>query len=452
MNVELLRRFGQRLLALDGGQSHLRLESRAVIPARSSRHRLSCSRAILAAVRQKLHLSTCPNLPSQLSSPPDQEEPALRVPGDIRAARQTPSTNSRGKGNGRRRLWLAAKEPYTHHQAGATKADEVLAQLERRDGEPAELSSAATRRRRCKAWHAVQSSTACSTQAWWCIPSLMLPCLKVRAAAAPAALRAGLGGHKSAMPTFTHLDASDAAAFERDGYLIKRGLFSADEVALCNRVIATDPAIQGSRLKLADSAGGSTELALWNHPGDDVFGMIARCGRVAGGAEKLLGGEVYHYHSKLTMKRPGGGGRWEWHQDYGYWYQNGCLWPDMLSVAVALDAATRENGCMHLLRGSHKMGRIEHGRSGGQTGADPERVEQAMKTMEVVDCEMAPGDALFFHSNTLHCSAANLSAKPRNLLICCYNKATNNPYKAHHHPQFTKLTRLADEAVLQAGV
>ena len=48
-----------------------------------------------------------------------------------------------------------------------------------------------------------------------------------------------------------------------------------------NRVIATDPAIQGSRLKLADAAGGSTELALWNHPGEDVFGMIARCGRSA---------------------------------------------------------------------------------------------------------------------------------------------------------------------------
>src|SRR4051794_24494071 len=68
MNVELLRQFGQRLLALDGGQSHLGLESRAVIPARSSRHRLSCPRAILAAVRQKLHLSTCPNLSGQLSS------------------------------------------------------------------------------------------------------------------------------------------------------------------------------------------------------------------------------------------------------------------------------------------------------------------------------------------------------------------------------------------------
>src|SRR4051794_22224650 len=70
MDVELLRQFGQRPLTFDGGQSHLGLESRAVIPARSSRPCLSCWRAILAAVRQKLHLSTCPNLPSQLSPQP----------------------------------------------------------------------------------------------------------------------------------------------------------------------------------------------------------------------------------------------------------------------------------------------------------------------------------------------------------------------------------------------
>ena len=253
------------------------------------------------------------------------------------------------------------------------------------------------------------------------------------------------------MPGFEHLEQEDHAAFWEDGYLVKRGMFRPDEVAIANRVIETDPAIRGSRLKVADAAGGSTELALWNHPGEDVFGMIARCHRVAGGAERLLGGEAYHYHRKRTMKRPGGGGRWEWHQDYGYWYQNGCLYPDMLSVAVALEPATRENGCMQVLRGSHRLGRIEHGRVAGQTGADPERVGQALLRLELVHCEMAPGDALFFHANTLHCSAANLSDRSRNLLICCYNKATNDPYKAHHHPGYTPLAKVPDEAVLAAG-
>jgi len=251
---------------------------------------------------------------------------------------------------------------------------------------------------------------------------------------------------------FGSLTADDAAAFARDGYVIKRGFLAGDEIELVRSMIETDPAIRRNVLKIADGDGGSTALALWNHPGNDVFGAIARSERIAGGAEMLLGGEVYHYHSKLTMKMPGHGGRWEWHQDYGYWYQNGCLFPDMLSVAIAVDPQTKPNGCMQVLKGSHLMGRIEHGRVAGQTGADVERVDHAMEQLELVHCEMEPGDALFFHSNTLHASAANTTDKPRRLLICCYNKATNNPYKAHHHPQYTPLEKLPDAAVRKAGL
>jgi ectoine hydroxylase-related dioxygenase (phytanoyl-CoA dioxygenase family) len=251
---------------------------------------------------------------------------------------------------------------------------------------------------------------------------------------------------------FGSITAEDAAAFARDGFVIKRGYFAADEVELMRTMIETDPAIQRNVLKIADSEGGATALALWNHPGKDVFGAVARSERVAGGAAALLGGEVYHYHSKLTMKMPGHGGRWEWHQDYGYWYQNGCLFPDMLSVGVAVDPQTKANGCMQMLKGSQLMGRIEHGRVAGQTGADVERVEHAMERLELVHCEMAPGDAVFFHANTLHASAANTSDKPRRLLICCYNAAANNPFKAHHHPQYTPLEILPDAAVREAGL
>src|SRR4051812_24138255 len=57
MNIELLGQFGQRLVTSHGSQSHLRLECRRMVPAWSFAHRLSCSAAILAAVRQKHHLS-----------------------------------------------------------------------------------------------------------------------------------------------------------------------------------------------------------------------------------------------------------------------------------------------------------------------------------------------------------------------------------------------------------
>src|SRR4051795_127412 len=72
MNVKLLCQFGQRLLTPYGSQGHLRFESRRVVPAWSSAHRLSCSAAILAAVRQRLHLS------DRFKNP----EPALPVIGE----------------------------------------------------------------------------------------------------------------------------------------------------------------------------------------------------------------------------------------------------------------------------------------------------------------------------------------------------------------------------------
>src|SRR5215213_11250842 len=67
MNIELLGQFGQCLLALHGSQGHLRFECWRMVPAGSSAHRLSCSAAILAAVRQKTSTyPTCSKIPSQL--------------------------------------------------------------------------------------------------------------------------------------------------------------------------------------------------------------------------------------------------------------------------------------------------------------------------------------------------------------------------------------------------
>jgi ectoine hydroxylase-related dioxygenase (phytanoyl-CoA dioxygenase family) len=163
--------------------------------------------------------------------------------------------------------------------------------------------------------------------------------------------------------------------------------------------------------------------------------------------EQLFGDEVYHYHSKMSIKQPRTGGAWSWHQDYGYWYQNGCLYPDMGSAFIAVDPNTKENGCLQVLRGSHKLGRVEHGRFGDQTGADPERVKEAAKVMKLVYVELDPGDTLFFHSNLLHRSDQNTSEHPRWSLICCYNTKHNDPYKESHHPRYAPLEKLPDTAI-----
>jgi len=247
------------------------------------------------------------------------------------------------------------------------------------------------------------------------------------------------------------LSDAQVAQFQRDGYLICRCYFDQVEMDLLLQTARADHNMLSHDIPVKDAAGRQSKLALWNHPGDDLYGMFSRGRRIVDATEQLLGGEVYHYHSKMMLKEPKVGGAWEWHQDYGYWYQNGCLLPDMLSALIAVDRATKENGCLQLLKGSHRMGRIEHGRFGDQTGADPERVQEAVKRFELVYFEAEPGDVLFFHANVLHASAPNTSPHPRWSLICCYNTRENDPYKESHHPRFTPLSKVADSMIKQIG-
>lgn len=243
--------------------------------------------------------------------------------------------------------------------------------------------------------------------------------------------------------------ADERTAYERDGYLLCRSLFDADEMARLLDYAKHDENLLASAYGRKDATGRETRLALWNQPGDDLYGMFSRSPRIVDRMEQLLEGEVYHYHSKMMLKEPYVGGAWEWHQDYGYWYSNGCLYPLLASCLIAVDRATKENGCLQVLAGSHLMGRIDHGRSGDQTGADLERVEAALGRLRLEYIEAGPGDALFFHCNLLHRSDQNRSPHPRWSLICCYNAARNDPYKESRHPRYTPLVKVADSAIKQ---
>lgn len=236
-------------------------------------------------------------------------------------------------------------------------------------------------------------------------------------------------------------------AFDEEGYVFVREAFDADEMAALLRVAKEDAALAADAYARKDATGGESRLALRNDLDDSVYSAIARGERTAGVMERLLGDEVYHYHHKMMLKESRVGGAWEWHQDYGYWYNFGCLYPDMASCLIAVDRATRANGCLQVLRGSHKLGRIDHGKSGEQVGADMERVEAALERMELVHCEMAPGDALFFHGNLLHRSDKNTSESARWSLICCYNTRHNDPYKESRHPRYTPLDKWPDDQV-----
>jgi hypothetical protein len=244
----------------------------------------------------------------------------------------------------------------------------------------------------------------------------------------------------------------ELARYHRDGYLLVPALFDQEEMRILLAYAKNDEALVAGATGRKDSTGQVTKLTLWNHAGDDLYGMFSRSPRIVDRMEQILGGEVYHYHTKMMLKEPFVGGAWEWHQDYGYWYNNGCLYPLLASCLIAVDKATKKNGCLQVLTGSHLMGRVEHGKSGDQTGADLEMVNAALERLPLEYIEANPGDALFFHCNLLHRSDQNTSSDPRWSLICCYNAARNNPFKESRHPRYTPLSKVDNQAIKEWSV
>jgi ectoine hydroxylase len=236
------------------------------------------------------------------------------------------------------------------------------------------------------------------------------------------------------------------------GFVVAKEFFDREEVELLRRAAKEDKQLDQHSFARGDGEGGQVRLSLWNHPGDTIYGMFARCESIVNSAEKILNDEVYHYHSKMIMKDAKVGGAWTWHQDYGYWYQNGVLFPQLTSVFIAVDPCTKENGCLQVIPYSQNLGRLEHVLTGDQAGADQSRVDEVLKRLPLEYVEMAPGDALFFHANMLHRSDQNRSDNPRWSMICCYNAKKNDPYKEAHHPRYTPLKKVPDSAIKEAGL
>lgn len=252
-----------------------------------------------------------------------------------------------------------------------------------------------------------------------------------------------------AVRTTRPLKPREISLFERDGFVLLPGFFNIFEIAPLREGCLADPSIGGRLRAVADSAGNAQEVIAWTALTDDYLGMVPRLARLIDAAEALLGEPAYHWHSKLSMKAPHTEGRWDWHQDYPYWYDEGCLRPDMLTCMIAIDRVTEANGCVTLVQGSHLLGRINHLPIGEASGCDPIRLDLIRQQLPSVPVEMEPGDACFFHANTLHASGANTSDFPRTILHCSYNTIENSPFigEGQEHHRYRPFQKLPDSVL-----
>jgi ectoine hydroxylase-related dioxygenase (phytanoyl-CoA dioxygenase family) len=129
-------------------------------------------------------------------------------------------------------------------------------------------------------------------------------------------------------------------------------------------------------------------------------------------AAQLLGGPVRFWHDQLFCKPPKHGGVVAWHQDYSYWTRTQPM--AHLTCWIALDDATRENGCLQYIPRSHTWNLLPKPSLAGNMSAIEEVLTPDQKAAFVpVAVELPRGYASFHHPLMLHGSSANVSDRPR---------------------------------------
>ena len=224
------------------------------------------------------------------------------------------------------------------------------------------------------------------------------------------------------MATGTFLSEERKTAFDRDGYVIAEGFLSADEVESIRREITAivdrypdvpeelvqiEPAVRRGAVKPDSVELGVRKLfRMTRH--NELFRSLAHHPGMVGIAVELIGQDVALFQSMLLMKPPRFGGQKVWHQDNAYFR----LEPnDVFGFWIALDDADVENGCMHVIPGSHRKGIGEHGGV-----ADDYGLSSAPTADDAVACVMKTGDALVFHGETYHYTPPNTTDRRRRAL------------------------------------
>jgi ectoine hydroxylase-related dioxygenase (phytanoyl-CoA dioxygenase family) len=204
--------------------------------------------------------------------------------------------------------------------------------------------------------------------------------------------------------------------FDDDGYCIVKEALTGEEIALMRK--EADAVVQRVKNAKEDHSflwGGEwlddKKRAKLDINGvhdtqfhSAAFARLLMNERVLDVVESILGVNVQLHHTKLIVKPPETGAPFPMHQDFPYFPHKN---DSMLAAMHHFDDANVENGCLRVVPGSHKLGRLAT--HPGGLYLDPQKypVEDAMP------CEVSAGDVVIFSYLTIHGSGVNASSRPR---------------------------------------
>ncbi|MDE0990582.1 MAG: phytanoyl-CoA dioxygenase family protein [Pseudomonadales bacterium] len=253
--------------------------------------------------------------------------------------------------------------------------------------------------------------------------------------------------------SFSSLNDIEAAAFERDGYIVVRNMVPAQRFGEL-RTIATDHLSQliapiefevdvgypGAPVDVSSPGADTLRRLLQAFARDEAFRLWALDPEVKRILACLLQTEEdlsvsQCHHNCIMTKAPGFSSVTLWHQDSRYWafdYEN------LVSVWLALGKEDKTNGCMRVIPGSHKVD-PDSGRFDAAMFLRPDLSENKLLIEQAITVELNPGDVLFFHSRLFHAAGRNLSDETKLSVVFTYHQASNKPIKNTRSARFPSI-------------
>ncbi len=222
------------------------------------------------------------------------------------------------------------------------------------------------------------------------------------------------------------LTLDDIENFKRDGFLILRGLYNETIMAALrswiDELAGRTPAPGKEMVYFEDSLTQPGQRILSRiekfADADMPFFELTQSRRMLDIVDALQGGPSVLFKEKINFKMPGSGG-FEPHQDIQPGWDDYA--PYFVSVAIAVDDNTIENGCLELAAGHHQRGWI----------GEPMKPLSAEQLTGIVfkPFPMQAGDVAFLDVFAPHRSAPNQTDSPRRTLYLTYNRKSDGDHR-----------------------
>jgi ectoine hydroxylase-related dioxygenase (phytanoyl-CoA dioxygenase family) len=199
--------------------------------------------------------------------------------------------------------------------------------------------------------------------------------------------------------------------FERDGYICPVPVLTPAETAGFRACYDDFAARHRDRLQ-ALPPNQRWQVNSDTHFAFEWVDRLTRHPALLDAVERVIGPDILAWNSVWFVKMPGDPTYISWHQDGAYW---GLEPMEVLTAWVALGPATRANGCMRVLPGSHRGPALKQRDTFAPDNAlsRGQEIEVAVGEAQAVDLALEPGQMSMHHLWIVHGSDPNRSAVPR---------------------------------------